>query len=58
MFDYISGRLKRRTGTSRLGAWIEDAIFANLRLVPRYLIPRYFDAVITLVYVQLLKRTW
>jgi glycogen debranching enzyme len=58
MLDYIVVRLKGRRGTLALGEWFEKSIFAHLKLVPRYLIPRYFDVVITLVYVSLLKQTW
>ena len=58
MLDYIVDRLKRRSVTRPLGEWFERRIFAFLRVMPRYLIPAYFDAVITLVYVQLLKRAW
>ena len=58
MLDYIVDRLKRRSSTRPLGEWFERRIFSSLRVMPRYLIPAYFDAVITLVYVQLLKRAW
>ena len=58
MLDYIVSRLKRRSGTRPLGEWLESRIFAHLRVMPRYLIPAYFDAVVTLLYVQLLKQAW
>lgn len=58
MLEYIAERLKRRSGTRPLGGWLERRIFAPLRVMPRYLIPAYFDAVVTLVYVQLLKQAW
>lgn len=56
--DYITGRLKRRTGTRALGQWLEQEVFTHLTKVPRYLIPRYFDAVISPTYLALLKQTW
>lgn len=58
MLDYIAERLKRRSGTRPLGEWFERCIFSPLREMPRYLIPAYFDAAVTLVYVQLLKHAW
>ena len=58
MLDYISNRLKAKTSTTELGLWFETEAFALLKKVPRFLIPRYFDAVISLVYANLLDQIW
>ncbi|KAK6188701.1 hypothetical protein SNE40_004828 [Patella caerulea] len=50
--DYIANRLKLHTGTYDLGVWFEG-VFNHLRNAPRYLIPCYFDALVTGAYVVL-----
>lgn len=44
--EYIANRLKAHTNTRELGQWFES-VFKYLRNVPRYLIPCYFDAVVS-----------
>ena len=58
LLDYMSGRLKTDPGTAELGAWLDDTPFAVLKQIPRNLIPKYFDAIITKLYCKLLDRTW
>jgi glycogen debranching enzyme len=58
MLDYIINRLKKKTTTSGLGDWFEQKAFKLLRSVPRYLVPRYFDSIISMVYCHLLDQTW
>jgi glycogen debranching enzyme len=58
LLDYVSGRLKSDAGSAPLGLWLEQVPFAALKRVPRYLIPRYFDAIITKLYCKLLDCTW
>lgn len=53
--DYVAVRLKKNRGTHKLGVWLEKT-FDSVRLIPRYLIPRYFDAIITGVYSLLISR--
>ncbi|ESO94506.1 hypothetical protein LOTGIDRAFT_215487 [Lottia gigantea] len=51
--DYVANRLKLNTHThdvSTLGMWFEG-IFSYLKEAPRYLIPCYFDALVTGAYV-------
>ncbi|XP_052775290.1 glycogen debranching enzyme-like isoform X2 [Mya arenaria] len=49
---YIAKRLQVHEGTIHLGNWFEN-LFKHLSQVPRYLIPSYFDAIITGAYVIL-----
>ncbi|XP_063063067.1 glycogen debranching enzyme isoform X1 [Engraulis encrasicolus] len=50
MIDYVSNRLVTREGPIReVGKWLQ-AMFGYLRHVPRYLVPRYFDAIIVGAY--------
>ena len=56
--DYMSHRLKQSPGTSDLGHWLDEVPFSVLKRVPRYLIPRYFDVVVTKLYCKMLERTW
>ncbi|XP_046327922.2 glycogen debranching enzyme-like isoform X1 [Haliotis rufescens] len=50
--EYTANRLKVHHGTEKLGAWF-DAVFSYLKKVPRYLVPCYFDAIVTGAYVVL-----
>ena len=58
MLDYIINRLKAKPGTAQLGSWFESQAFSLLRKVPRFLIPRYFDSIISMVYCKLLDQVW
>ena len=58
MLDYIINRLNKLPSTKDLGIWFEIYAFKLLRSVPRYLIPRYFDAIISMVYCLLLDQIW
>ncbi|XP_069703236.1 glycogen debranching enzyme isoform X2 [Periplaneta americana] len=57
MIDYVSHRLKQDPGTLELGLWLERNM-EPLKELPRYLIPSYFDVVITGTYLILLKQVW
>ncbi|KAF5292269.1 hypothetical protein FQR65_LT11232 [Abscondita terminalis] len=57
MIDYVSQRLQIDDGTMKLGNWIENN-FKNLQNIPRYLVPSYFDVLITGVYMLLLERSY
>lgn len=57
MFEYIGNRLKLHNSTRALGKWFEMA-FGPLRCIPRYLIPCYFDALVTGAYRALLDIAW
>lgn len=55
--DYIWKRLKVDEGTKDLGQWIEEntKYLCNL---PRYLIPCYFDVIVTSIYMKLLDQSY
>lgn len=55
--SYVSGRLQRHEGTAELGRWLEAA-FNPVGRLPRYLVPCYFDAIVTGTYLALLERSW
>jgi hypothetical protein len=55
--DYISQRLKLDPGTLELGIWLERNL-EPLKEIPRYLIPSYFDVVVTGTYLILLDQVW
>jgi glycogen debranching enzyme len=54
---YISNRLQMVEGTTPLGKWLETAL-SPISDLPRYLVPCYFDAIVTGTYHALLGRTW
>ncbi|XP_068991673.1 glycogen debranching enzyme isoform X1 [Neodiprion pinetum] len=57
MIDYIWQRLKRDEGTAALGEWIEKAV-EPFQVIPRYLVPSYFDVIVTNVYMTLLDQCY
>ena len=54
---YITNRLQQYEGTAEFGRWLDAALNPLIDL-PRYLVPCYFDAVITGAYLALLGRAW
>ena len=54
---YVSSRLMQHTGTAEFGRWLETAL-SPLSNLPRFLVPCYFDAVISGTYLTLLERAW
>ncbi|XP_046385636.1 glycogen debranching enzyme isoform X2 [Ischnura elegans] len=57
MIDYVWQRLEKDEGTKELAQWLKEAV-TPLKEIPRYLIPCYFDALLTFVYKCLLERSW
>ena len=57
MLDYIYGRLLRDTGTRHLGEWLEH-VTVHLKRSPRFLLPSYFDALITSIYMMAIELSW
>ena len=57
LLDYITARLQSRPATQPLAAWFREA-FSSLRLLPRYLIPRYFDSVLVRGYRAVLEHSY
>ncbi|XP_063230044.1 glycogen debranching enzyme [Bacillus rossius redtenbacheri] len=57
MIDYAWQRLKRDAGTLELGRWLEGSL-EPVKKLPRYLVPSYFDLVVTGAYCLLLDRAW
>lgn len=54
LLGYTAERLKLRETTKELGN-VMSRIFHYLSVLPRYLIPSYFDALITLMYDHLMR---
>lgn len=57
MMEYIHDRLKRDPGTHDLGLWLERSL-QPVKEIPRYLVPRYFDVIITNTYLALIQHAW
>ncbi|XP_047352700.1 glycogen debranching enzyme [Vespa velutina] len=57
LMDYIWQRLKEDHGTKALGEWLEE-VAEPFKLIPRYLVPSYFDVVVTNVYITLLEQCY
>ncbi|KAF2348981.1 Glycogen debranching enzyme central domain [Trinorchestia longiramus] len=57
LLDYTVHRLALQPHTEKLAPWLQ-AVFEEVRLVPRYLVPAYFDAVISKLYLALINRAW
>ncbi|XP_015914684.1 glycogen debranching enzyme [Parasteatoda tepidariorum] len=55
--EYIVARLIDHPSTENLGKWFQVA-FDSLRKLPRYLIPCYFDTIITGAYSSLIASLW
>lgn len=55
--EYICNRLIMYEGTSKLGKWLQR-VFGQLNDIPRYLVPCYFDAIVSGTYLALVGRTW
>ncbi|XP_056452233.1 glycogen debranching enzyme isoform X2 [Gadus chalcogrammus] len=58
LLDYVSSRLVAREGPlAQVGQWLAS-MFDFLKLVPRYLIPCYFDAILVGAYGAALQSTY
>ncbi|XP_026277583.1 glycogen debranching enzyme isoform X2 [Frankliniella occidentalis] len=57
MIDFMHERLKRNPGTCDLGLWLERSL-QPVKEIPRYLVPRYFDVIITNTYLALIQHAW
>ena len=57
LVDYMADRLKAHEALRDLGNWFGN-IFANLKKMPRFLIPCYFDAIVTGAYMILLDTAY
>lgn len=57
LMDYTVSRLLPFVGTRQLGVWLDKA-FNLVKGLPRYLVPCYFDAIVTPLYLKLLERAW
>jgi len=55
--DYVWQRLKEDDGTKPLGMWLEQAL-ESFKLIPKYLVPSYFDVIIVNVYRILLNHCY
>uniref|UniRef100_A0A1I8PA84 Glycogen debranching enzyme n=1 Tax=Stomoxys calcitrans TaxID=35570 RepID=A0A1I8PA84_STOCA len=57
MMDYIADRLVHHEGTKALSQWLKQA-FEPLKRIPRYLVPCYFDAIVSGIYDILVQRVY
>ncbi|XP_043283434.1 glycogen debranching enzyme [Venturia canescens] len=57
LIDYFWQRLRDDEATSHLGKWLEDAA-EPFKLIPRYLVPSYFDVIIVNLYMILLEQSY
>ncbi|XP_024943750.1 glycogen debranching enzyme [Cephus cinctus] len=57
LIDYVWQRLKSDEGTAALGEWIEQNA-EPFKILPRYLVPSYFDVIIVNVYIALLEQCY
>ncbi|XP_011494521.1 PREDICTED: glycogen debranching enzyme [Ceratosolen solmsi marchali] len=55
LIDYIWQRLNEDRGTADLGKWLEQAT-EPFKLIPRYLVPCYFDVIVVNIYSILIER--
>ena len=55
--DYIVNRLNHHEGTKEFAQWFK-ATFEPVHTLPRYLIPCYFDAILSGVYNALLTQVF
>lgn len=55
MIDYVHERIANNPNTAELSKWINDNTLA-LKQIPRYLIPSYFDVLITGIHQLLTER--
>lgn len=55
MVDYIANRIAKHPNTAALSKWWADNTVA-LKAIPRYMIPSYFDIILTGVHQLLLDR--
>lgn len=51
----MSNRLTQSDKTKELGVWLKETM-EPMKEIPRYLIPAYFDAIVTGVYDLLIQR--
>lgn len=56
MIDYIDQRIANDPRTAELSKWMTDN-FAPLKQIPRYLIPSYFDVLVTGIHKLLLEQS-
>ncbi|KAB0795230.1 hypothetical protein PPYR_12069 [Photinus pyralis] len=57
MIDYVVQRLQVDDATKELGVWMENS-FVHLKNIPRYLVPSYFDVLVTGIYMLLLDQCY
>lgn len=57
LIDYVWQRLKEDNGTKSFAIWFEQ-VMEPFKLIPRYLVPSYFDVIIVNVYVKLLDHCY
>ena len=57
LLDYTCQRLLSAQSTKSVGLWLE-AVLEQVKKVPRYLIPSYFDAVTNKLYLAFTNRAW
>jgi len=56
LLGYTANRLKHHERTKRLAAWLED-VFDHISVLPRFLVPCYFECVVRGVYEMCIERS-
>ena len=57
LLDFILSRLESLPAAASLHSWLAS-VFTSLKCLPRYLIPRYFDSCVMLVYQAVLAHSF
>ena len=57
LLDYVTSRLDSIPNAGKMATWL-TGVFVELRCLPRYLIPRYFDTCVMHVYHEVLSHSY
>lgn len=57
LIEYAVSRLQKHSNTEALGDWLETAVMP-CKSLPRYLVPLYFERILSVLCTKLLESTW